>query len=204
MTADELQYLVDNLRSLPKETEWVEFKHNNADPQQIGEHLSALSNAAALLRQSQAFILWGIEDGSHSLLGTTFRPRTTKVGNEELENWLLHLLTPRIESRIHEGDPHGKHIVLFEIQPATHQPVSFAGSEYIRVGSYTKKLKDFPEKERALWALFSEKPFESCIATASVTSDDVLALIDYTACFRLLGIPLPDNRQAILDRLASE
>jgi predicted HTH transcriptional regulator len=96
------------------------------------------------------------------------------------------------------------HVVLFEIQPASHQPVGFSGTEYIRVGSYKKRLKDFPEKERALWAIFSEKPFESCLAAASVTSDDVLALIDYASCFRLLGIPLPDNRQAILERLASE
>jgi predicted HTH transcriptional regulator len=204
MTPDELQRLVDHLRSLPRETEWVEFKHNNADPQEVGEHISALSNGAALHRQRQAFMLWGIEDGSHDLLGTTFRPREAKVGNEELENWLLRLLNPRIEFRIHEGTLNGKPVVLFEIQPASHQPVGFSGTEYIRVGSYSKKLKDFPEKERALWAIFSERPFESCLAATSVTSDDVLALIDYASCFRLLGIPLPDNRQAILERLASE
>ena len=204
MTPDELQRLVDHLRSLPRETEWVEFKHNNADPQEVGEHISALSNGAALHRQRQAFMLWGIEDGSHDLLGTTFRPREAKVGNEELENWLLRLLNPRIEFRIHEGTLNGKPVVLFEIQPASHQPVGFSGIEYIRVGSYSKKLKDFPEKERALWAIFSERPFESCLAATSVTSDDVLALIDYASCFRLLGTPLPDNRQAILERLASE
>lgn len=204
MTPDELQRIVEHLRSLPRETEWVEFKHDIADPQEIGEHISALSNGAALHRQIQAFMLWGIEDGSHNLLGTTFHPRDARVGNEELENWLLRLLNPRIEFRIHEGDLSGKRVVLFEVQPASHQPVGFSGTEYVRVGSYTKKLKDFPEKERALWAIFSEKPFESCLAATSVTSDDVLALIDYTSSFRLLGVPLPDNRQAILERLASE
>jgi ATP-dependent DNA helicase RecG len=204
MTSDELQRLVDHLRSLPREAEWVEFKRDRADPQEIGEYISALSNGAALHRQPQAFMLWGFEDGSHRLLGTTFRPHETKVGNEELENWILRLLNPRIEVRIHEGNLDGKYVVLFEIQPASHQPVGFSGIEYIRVGSYTKKLKDFPEKERALWAISSEKPFESCLAAASVGSDDVLALIDYVSCFRLLGIPLPDNRQAIFERLASE
>ena len=200
----EIQHLVDHLRSLPRETEWMEFKHNNSDPQEIGEYISALSNAAALHRQPQAFILWGIEDGSHNLLGTTFQPKQTKKGNEELENWLLRLLTPRIDFRIHEGDVSGKHVVLLEIQPASYQPVAFAGVEYIRVGTYSKKLKDFPEKERALWALFSEKPFESGISLTSATSDDVLTLIDYVTAFHLLGIPLPDNRQAILDRLTAE
>ncbi len=204
MTSDELQRLVDRLQSLPRETEWVEFKRNQADPQKMGESISALSNGAALHRQSQAFMLWGVEDGSHDLLGTTFRPREVKIGNEELESWLLHLLNPRIEFRIHECALNGKPVVLFEIQPASHQPIGFSGIEYIRVGSYCKKLKDFPEKERTLWAIFSEKPFESCLAATSVTSDEVLALIDYAACFRLLALPVPDNREAIFERLASE
>lgn len=204
MKNTEIQHLVEHLRSLPRETEWVEFKHNNSDPQEIGEYISALSNAAALNRKNHAYILWGIEDGSQNLLGTTFQPRQTKKGNEEIENWLLRLLTPRIDLRIHEGDVSGKHVVLLEIQPASHQPVAFSGVEYIRVGTYSKKLKDFPEKERALWALFSEKPFEAGVVLASATSNDVLALIDYVTAFKLLGIPLPDNRQAILDRLAAE
>ena len=204
MKPEELQHLVEHLRSLPRETEWVEFKHNNADPQEIGEYISALSNGAALHRQPQAFLLWGIEDGSHHLLGTTFQPRQAKKGNEELENWLHRLLSPHLDFRIHEGAVSGKQVALLEIQPASHQPVSFAGVEYIRVGTYKKKLKDHPEKERALWALFSEKPFEVGVAFASATSDDVLALLDYTSAFRLLGIPLPDNRPAILHRLAAE
>ena len=42
-----LRGLVNELRKPPNETPWVEFKHNNANPQDIGEYLSALSNAAA-------------------------------------------------------------------------------------------------------------------------------------------------------------
>jgi predicted HTH transcriptional regulator len=130
MTPEELHHLVEHLRSLPRETELVEFKHNNADPHEVGEYISALANGAALHRQGQAFALWGIEDGSHNLLGTSFRPRQQKVGNEELENWLLRLLSPRIDFRIHEGRINGVPVVLLEIQPATHQPVSFSGTEY--------------------------------------------------------------------------
>ena len=204
MKPEDLKNLVDHLRSLPKETEWVEFKHNDAEPSRIGEYISALSNSAALHRKNQAFLLWGIDDKSHSLVGTTFRPRQRKVGNEELENWLLRLLDPTVEVRINEGQVDRHDVVLFEIQPASHRPVRFSGTEYIRVGGYKKKLKDFPEKERALWALFSERPFEQGVAANAVSSDDLLSLIDYTSCFRLLGIPLPDNRKALLDRLVAE
>ncbi len=86
----------------------------------------------------------------------------------------------------------------------SHQPVAFEGAEYIRVGSYKKKLRDFPEKERALWAVFSETVFETEVALPSASSDEVLASIDYVGTFRLLDIPLPDNRRAILERLSAE
>lgn len=39
MNQEELIALVDRLRGLPRETEWLEFKHNNADPEEIGEYL---------------------------------------------------------------------------------------------------------------------------------------------------------------------
>jgi predicted HTH transcriptional regulator len=204
MIAEELQRLVEHLRSLRRETEWVEFKHNKADPAEIGNLISGLSNGAALHHQPQAFILWGIEEGSHALLGTTFQPHHAKVGNEELENWLMRLLEPHLDFRFHEGDVRGKHVVLLEIPSASHQPVSFSGAEYIRVGSYNKKLKDHPEKERSLWVIFSETPFETSIAAPAVTHEQVLDLIDYSGGFKLLGIPLPDNRKAILDRLIAE
>ena len=98
----------------------------------------------------------------------------------------------------------GQPLVLFEVQPATHRPVAFKGVEYIRVGSYKKKLKEHPEKERALWRLFDEVPFEKGVATGSVSSDDVLSLIDYPRYFELMKQRLPDSRPAILERLASE
>lgn len=43
-----LKKLVIEFSSLPGETEWLELKCNFADPQVIGEYLSALSNAAAV------------------------------------------------------------------------------------------------------------------------------------------------------------
>lgn len=204
MNQQELSKLLTELRSQSQETEWGEFKQNNADPQEIGEYLSALSNSAALHRKETAYIVWGVEDGTHKVVGTTFKPRQTKKGNEELENWLLRLLAPKIEVKIHEFQENGHDVVIFEIQPAQHTPVAFSGTEYIRVGSLKKKLKEYPEKERALWAIFSETPFEKGIALRGAGSEDVLRLIDYPTCFELLKQPLPDNRTGILERLYRE
>jgi predicted HTH transcriptional regulator len=174
------------------------------EPEKLGESLSALANSAALLGKSQAYVIWGIDDRTQRILGTNLYPHQMKVGNEELENWLLRLLGPRIDFRIYEGDVDGSHIVLFEIPPALGQPVRFKNVEYIRVGSYTKKLHEYTEKERALWRIFDQQPFEKGIAKRNATSDAVLKLIDYTKYFKMMGQPLPDNRQAILERLTSE
>lgn len=157
MNQAELEQKLAELVALPQECEWVEFKSSYADPQLIGEYLSALSNAAALHRQSHGYIVWGVEDGSHSIKGTSFTPRQTKgMGNDDLEPWLARLLSPRMEFRIFEfpaGD--NKPVVLFQVQAANSSPVAFSGREYIRVGSHKKPLMEFKEKERELWKILS-------------------------------------------------
>lgn len=56
MNQAQLISLVDRLRALPTETEWVEFKRDNTNPQLIGEYLSALANGACLRQQPVAIL----------------------------------------------------------------------------------------------------------------------------------------------------
>jgi hypothetical protein len=152
MSDDAFSKLILELAALPKETEWVEFKVNNDKPDEIGEYISALSNSAALLGKPTAYIVWGIDDDTHEVKGTDFRPRSQKgKGNEELENWLRRLLTPRVDFRIHEGEVGGKRVAVFEIPAALTCPVQFEQRRFIRIGSYKKPLLDHLDKERALW-----------------------------------------------------
>lgn len=208
MTVDRsFEYLLSLLKELcklPNETEWVEFKHNNADPEEIGGYLSALANSTSLLGKVNAYLVWGVDDQSHHVIGTTFRPRSAKVGNEELENWLLRLLSPKINFRFHELQVGDHLVVLCEIGAAFRHPVQFKNTEYIRVGSYKKKLKDFPEKERELWRVFDKTPFEQGIAAEGVSSEEVLKLLDHTAYFDLLELPLPDGHGKILEVLKAD
>lgn len=117
---------------------------------------------------------------------------------------MLRLLSPRINFTIHVDFFDDKKIVIFEIQPATGRPVRFKNTEYIRIGSLTKKLHDFPEKEKSLWKIFDKTTFEDGLAKKEITSDEVLSLIDYPKYFSMLKQSLPDNRNAILQRLLSE
>ena len=205
-TRDEafLQSLVRELAALPAETPWVELKHNNGNPQEIGEYISALANAAALEGKARAYLLWGVENTSHALVGTTFDPTTARMGAEELESWLLRLLAPKINFHFHAVAVDGLPLVLLEIERAMRTPVQFSGVEYLRVGSYKKKLKEFPERERTLWRLFDTTPYELLAATEHVSGDEVLRLLDYPTYFDLMARPLPDGREALLQALAAD
>ena len=198
---DYLVGLVRELCKLPHETEWAEFKVNYAEPQAVGQYISALANAAALHGKAHAYMFWGVENGTRTVVGTDFSPATAKKGNEPLETWLLRLLSPRIDFRFHEVTADERRVVLLEVDRASQQPVAFEGVEFIRVGSATKKLKDYPEKERALWRVFDRVSFEDGISAEQVSDEDVLLMLDYPAYFDLLDMPLPDGRTAILDAL---
>lgn len=203
-TTEYLQQLLNELRKLPQETEWVEFKHNNVGPQEMGEQISALANSAALTGKTRGYVIWGIEATTNNIVGTNFNPKGMKIGNEELENWLLRLLTPKINFSFYEIETEQGMVVLLEIDRASRHPVQFKGIEYIRIGSYTKPLKGFPEKEKQLWRIFDTIPFEDLCAMENVDADGVLRLLDYPVYFDLLKQPLPDNKQGILNRLVED
>ena len=203
-TKEYLVSLLHELRKVPQETEWVEFKHNQADPEAIGEYISALSNSAALLGKSSGYVIWGIQDETHNIVGTTFQPSRVKVGGEELENWLLHLLKPKIHFRFFEIEVDGREAVVLEIEHAFRHPVQFKNQEFIRVGSLKKRLKEHPEKERALWRVFDQTPFECGPAREDVTGDEVLRLLDYPTYFELMGQPLPKTPANILEALSAD
>lgn len=201
------EYLTGLLRELcklPLETEWLEFKENMVEAQEIGEYISALSNSAALAGKANAYLIWGVSDNPHTIVGTSFNPKATKRGNEELESWLLRLLTPKIHFSFYEVIVDGHTIVILEIERTLRNPVQFSGQEYVRIGTYKKKLRDFPERERALWRIFDKVPFESNVAAEHLTERDVLSLLDFTAYFDLISRFLPDSTGKILEVLQSD
>src|SRR5262249_50439530 len=150
------------------------------------------------------YIIWGVRDGFREIVGTSFKPSSAKVGNEELSNWLLRSLDPQIYFKFHETLVDGAPVVLLEIERARHRPISFHGDEYIRVGSYKKKLKDHPDHARRLWKLFVLGSFEEEVAVGRLGPSDVLRLLDYPTYFDLMRMPLPESRSGILEALTAE
>ncbi len=204
MNDEELKKLIVELKSLPAETEWVEFKVDRFHPEETGEYISALANAACLHDRKKAYLIYGIEDKTHKIKGTTINLKKEKIGNEELENWLVRLLTPVVDFKIYSVEFNGLFISMIIIDPACNQPVRFKGQAYIRVGSYKRKLSDFPEKERKIWNKTARYEFETDICLRKVDEDEVLNLIDYPSYFRLMNLNLPPNKNAILKKLCEE
>ncbi len=122
MNEKEIKTIIADIQASPKESEWVEIKENNANPEEIGEYVSALANGAAYMGQSKGYLVFGMNDKIHALVGTTFNPKLQKVGNQEIENWIATQLSPRIDFTINEITINEKRIVLFIIDSAGNTP----------------------------------------------------------------------------------
>lgn len=163
MNNAELAALVDRLLREPNETEWLELKRNRYEPQLLGEYLSALANAACLTGKSRGYLIFGVDDNTHEVVGTKFDPYAVKgKGNQDLLLWLSRGLQPNVGFEIHIITyPQGR-VVLFDISPAWDRPISFYGTTYIRVGSSKTELAKYPEKERAIWTRRTDWSAQIC------------------------------------------
>ena len=164
--------LIDRLRALPKETEWVEFKRNHYEPKILGEYLSALANAACLVGRPRGYLLFGIDDATHDVVGAKFDPYAVKAkGNQDLLPWLAAGLRPNTGFETHIVAHPGGRVVIFEVGPASDQPVSFYGTAFIRVGSSKTELAKHPEKARAIWTRGRDWSGEVCEAATLADLD---------------------------------
>ena len=196
-----LKYLL----SLETENEWLEYKENNSNPDMIGEYISALCNSAILAGQDKAYLIYGISD-NREIVGTSFDFKRKKCKQQELENYIQTLLSPRIYFSIHdlyiEKDVK---VEIIEIETKNvNIPVKYKDQEYIRVNSTKQKLKDFPEKERKLWKCFESKIFETQIIMENINKDDIFELLDYNTYFDLMNIKHNLNKEYILEKLIEE
>lgn len=197
MTCDEFKALID---SIDGENEYIEFKLNYAKTDKIGSYMSALANSAALNNQNFGYLLFGIDDDKN-IVGTNFNPEKEKIGNENLIHWLYQRIDRDIDFKVNSFMCDEKKIVVFVIDCAKHKPVRFMHKAYIRIGSITRELIEFPEKERELWKRFEPFCFEEEIALSDATEIDVLSLLDHEKFFKLLKIPYnTPSKENIIDK----
>lgn len=148
--------IIDDLRSRPNEGTWYEFKENWFVPKELGEYVSALSNAAVVEGAQFAYFVWGINDKTHVPTGTAF-DFTQSVKGEPLEHYLARSINPHINIRFDELEYLGKRLILLRIPAAKSIPTSFEGERFIRIGSSKEKLSRYPEKEAELWGALNHQ-----------------------------------------------
>ncbi|MBU1189364.1 MAG: putative DNA binding domain-containing protein [Gammaproteobacteria bacterium] len=149
---------IDQLRSQSQESSVTEFKKNWALSKDIGEYISALGNAAVLAGLDRAWLIWGIDNETHQVVGTAFDPYSAKgEGNQPLIMWLTQKGTPRPDFQFHVVDHPDGRVVALEIYPPRTTPLAFAGERYIRIDSHKTRLAQHPDKEARLWDLLGQK-----------------------------------------------
>ncbi len=83
-------------------------------------------------------------------------------------------LSPGIDFEVYEFDyDESRHISFYIIPAAKTQPINFLHIAYIRVGSITRKLNDFPEKEAKIWRNDTIS-FEKEMAKANLSAPDII------------------------------
>ena len=201
---ENLDILVNELRKLPNETQWLEFKHNNYAPEMIGRDISALANSAAIQEKNCAYMLWGIDDKTHEIVGTDYNLQTLKKGNQELENWLRSLLSRNADFEFHTVDMNNNIVGVFIIYRAANQTVTFEKVDYIRVGSYTKKLNEYPALQAQLWDRIRNSKFEERFAKQDMELSDALRLLSYSTYFDVMNVPQPSDTDGICHYMLEE
>lgn len=136
LTKPALLRLLDELRALPAETEWVEFKEarHSFDSRKLAKYVSAIANEACLAGRPSGWLVFGVQNVNHAVVGTAYRIDAVKLHGlkHELAQHLTGGFTVKI---IHEVDhPHGR-VLLFEIPSAPAGiPIAYNGHWYGRDG----------------------------------------------------------------------
>lgn len=196
--------LIEELIVLDNETPWVEFKHNNYEPTMIGKDISALANSATLHDRNCAYMVWGIHDKTHEIIGTDYNLQTLKKGNQELENWLRSLLSDNADFEFHTVQMNNINVGLLIIYKAINHTVMFEKIDYIRIGSYTKKLSDYPVIQGQVWDKIRSLRFESRIALSDLQNVDIVRLLDTDSYFELKEVPRPSDVDGVVHYMIQE
>ena len=179
MTTQELNDILNRLCGLEAENEIVEFKEakSNYDFTKLGKYFSALSNEANLKGKPFGWLVFGIEDKKHNIVGSIYRSKRKDL--DSLKGEMANKTTNRISFiDIHEVKlPEGR-VILFQIPSAPKGiPIAFDGHYYARDGEELVPLNI--EKIERIRAQATKEDWSAAIVPAATLEDldeDAIAL----------------------------
>ena len=138
------EYLSELIKN--DECEWIEYKENWFDRDELGTYISAMSNAAAFHGEDNAYFIWGVKDQTREIVGTDFN-YDKDIKNEPIKHYLARLLNPSISFIFEAFYFEGKKVVCLTIPAAKRIITEFDKERYIRIGSSKELFRKFPERE---------------------------------------------------------
>ncbi len=128
--------LIDILSELLKhpENEYIEFKRaeNNFETDKLGKYFSAMSNEATLKDKQYGWIIFGIDDKTHEILGTNyciennFNGIKKQIADNTTDNVSFLNVYPIIYN--------DKRVIMFQVPAAVGTPINWKGYPYGRTG----------------------------------------------------------------------
>lgn len=203
---ENIEQLAMTLLDEREECQWLEFKSANFNPEMIGQDVSAIANGATLCDRQCGYMLWGVENETRSIVSARLQEdfRKLKKGGQELENWLRQMLSRNADFEWKTANlPEGE-VGILKIYAASGQPVTFQKNGYVRIGSYTKRLNEYPAVEAKLWDKLRIGKLESLSAMEQLALPDALSKLDYVAYFDQRAIPVPSEQVGIAHFLVEE
>lgn len=137
--SEELKIILEELLS-NSENECVEFKRaeNNFDIDNLGKYFSALGNEANLKNKQYSWIIFGVDDKTHKLMGTNFY-RDSNFN--KLKKQISDNTTDNIGFiEIYELIKDSKRIIMFQVPAASGTPINWKGFPYGRNGESLTSL----------------------------------------------------------------
>lgn len=173
----DIQQELEKLRNLSTETEVVEFKEakSSYDFTKLGKYFSALSNEANLQGKPYSWLVFGVENKRHTIVGSQFR--TQRKDLDSLKGEIANKTTNRITFiDIHEVLMSEGRVLMFQIPAAPKGfPIAFEGHYYGRDGEELVPL-NLEEIERIRSQATTEDWSAGIISEASIDDLDEEAI----------------------------
>lgn len=188
--------LKDSLYPIPAELNELDWKSGLSDKtERLAQHISAFANM-----KGGGVLVYGVNND-----GSCFNLTKDEVDKivQTLGNIAHNNLAYSIPIEHATMDFEGYALLFVYIPEQSDKPVHLRGkdiySSYYRSAGQTIKMSR--NQVKALVATSQGITFEEQVARGNLTKDEVLALLDYKALYRILDKNLPQSTDSIVDRL---
>ncbi|HQC33038.1 MAG TPA: ATP-binding protein, partial [Bacilli bacterium] len=124
--------IIANLLNLNDEYEWLDFKENWFNKDEIGEYISAVANGACLCGKEYGYILWGVEDNSRNVVGTNIN-FDRDIDHEPYKHYLARKLKPSVAFEVIERKYENKRVILLQVPASKSVQTKFNDVAYFRI-----------------------------------------------------------------------